>query len=232
MKIEGACAAYGRLQVLWDVSLSLHQGESILVLGANGAGKTTLLKALLGLVPLTAGTVTFEGERIDSMRTDQRVRRGIAYMTELGIFPTMTVEENLMLGGWRLGRAKSRKALGPMYEAFPDLAERRRTAAGSLSGGQRKMVGVAKTLMSAPKLLVMDEPSSGLSPLFVKEVIAQLAKVHSEGMSLLVAEQNVAFLEATERAYVIEGGRVRFDGTVADFEGNDALRDAFFGLDH
>ena len=230
LSASGVCASYGSMQVLWDVGIEVRSGENVVLLGANGAGKTTLLRALLGLVAMPAGTIVFDGVPIQELRTDQRIRLGIGYMSESAVFAELTVEENLLLGGWPVGRRRARARAAELYDTMPELAGRRRTRAGSLSGGQRKMVGIAKALVSEPRLVVMDEPSSGLSPLFVSQVVATVARLASSGAAFLVAEQNVAFLGAAQRVYVLEGGRVRFGGTVGDLEADTAMHEAFFGL--
>jgi branched-chain amino acid transport system ATP-binding protein len=223
-------AGYGRVQVLWGVDLLVQEHETVVLLGANGAGKTTLLKTLLGLLPAWRGTIRFRAQDITRLRTDHRVRRGMVYMSEMAVFPGMTVDENIRIGGQFLDDAALRTRAAELYAVFPALAERRRALASSLSGGQRKMLGIAKALAANPRLLVMDEPSSGLSPLFVKEVIRVLADFRNHGLSLLVAEQNVKFLEIADRVYTLDGGRVGFTGSVAAMHENDALRRAYFGL--
>jgi branched-chain amino acid transport system ATP-binding protein len=221
---------YGRVQVLWGVDLQVQEHETVVLLGANGAGKTTLLKTLLGLLPAWRGTIRFRAEDITRLRTDHRVRRGMVYMSEMAVFLGMTVDENIRIGGQFLDDAALRTRAAELYAVFPALAERRRALASSLSGGQRKMLGIAKALAGSPRLLVMDEPSSGLSPLFVKEVIRVLADFRNHGLSLLVAEQNVKFLEIADRVYTLDGGRIGFTGSVAAMHENDALRRAYFGL--
>ncbi len=230
LSVEGVGSGYGSMQVLWDVTLHVGRAEGVLLLGANGAGKTTLLRAISGSLPLRAGSIRLDGAGIDRLRADQRVRRGAAIMTEQGVFPTLSVEDNLRLGAYTLPRASLRAVMAEMYELFPEVRSRRHDAVGSLSGGQRKLVAVAKALMCRPQVLIMDEPSAGLSPRYVKEVVAQLARVRERGLALLVAEQNVAFLELADRVYVLEGGHVRFEGTVDALEGDAAVREAFFGL--
>ena len=230
LEASGIDAGYGRVQVLWGVDIAVLDRETVVLLGANGAGKTTLLKTLLGLVAAWRGTITFDGQAITGLRTDRRVRRGIVYMSETAVFPGMTIAENIEIGGQFLsGRALKQRA-GELYALFPALAERRRALASSLSGGQRKMLGIAKALAGNPRLLVMDEPSAGLSPLFVKEVIRVLLQFRGHGLSLVIAEQNVKFLELADRVYTLDGGRVGFAGTVAAMHENDALRRAYFGL--
>ena len=223
-------ARYGRMQVLWGVDVDVLPGETILLLGANGAGKTTFLKTLVGLLPVSAGVIRFAGDDIATLRADKRMRRGIAYMSELGVFPDLTIEENIRIGAQALSTGAAREKAEEMYSLFPVLREKRSGLASSLSGGQRKMLGIAKALAANPRLLVMDEPSAGLSPLFVGEVVRTLGQLRGRGLSLLIAEQNIGFLDIATRVYVLEGGRIRFSGTVAAMEGDAALRKAYFGL--
>ena len=229
----GLTSGYGKVQVLWGVDLDVAAQETVVLLGPNGAGKTTLLKVLLGLMPAWQGEVRLGAEDITKLRTDHRVRRGIAYMSELGVFPGLTIEENIRIGGQFATQAVLRTRTDELYGVFPDLAARKRTMAGSLSGGQRKMLGIAKALAAGPRLLVMDEPSAGLSPLFVEQVIAVLRRFREDktsGLSLLIAEQNVAFLDLADRVFTLEGGRIGFRGSVEALHADDALRRAYFGL--
>jgi branched-chain amino acid transport system ATP-binding protein len=230
LDVAGIAAGYRRLQVLWGVDLAVHEHESVVLLGANGAGKTTLLKAIMSLLEVWAGRINFAGENIGRLRTDQRVQRGIVFMSETSGFPGLTVEENVLIGAQFLPANRVRERIDELYAIFPVLAERRRLPAGSLSGGQRKMLGIAKALVGNPRLLVMDEPSAGLSPLYVKEVIAVLAQFRAKELALLIAEQNVKFLGLADRVYTLESGRIGFSGTVAAMQENDALRRAYFGL--
>ena len=230
LEVSDLTSGYGQIQVLWGVDLNVRANESVVLLGANGAGKTTLLKALMGLVETWTGHIVFDGADITTLRTDRRVRRGIVYMSDTLGFRELTVEENLLVGAQLLPKREARQATEQVYAVFPILAERRRALAGSLSGGQRKMLGIAKALAGRPRLLVMDEPSSGLSPLFVKEVVNTLARLRERRLALLVAEQNVRFLDLADRVYTLDNGRVGFAGTVAMMHENDALRRAYFGL--
>jgi len=230
LEIAGVTAGYRRLQVLWGVDLAIHDDESVVLLGANGAGKTTLLKAIMRLVDIWAGHIHFAGEDITRLRTDQRVRRGIVFMSETSGFPGLTIEENVLIGAQFLPRHRARERMEELYSVFPALAERRQASAGSLSGGQRKMLGIAKALIGDPRLLVMDEPSAGLSPLYVNEVIAVLAQFRSKQLALLIAEQNVKFLALADRVYTLDNGQIGFSGTVEAMQANDALRRAYFGL--
>jgi len=230
LRASGLEAGYGRVQVLWGADLEVHARETVVLLGANGAGKTTLLKVLMGLLPAWRGDIKLAGTDITQLRTDRRVRGGVVYMSETGCFPGLTIEENIRIGGQFVTVPALRKRMAELYEIFPAIAERRRALASSLSGGQRKMLGIAKALAGDPKLLIMDEPSAGLAPLFVKEVIRVLDRFRGSGLSFLIAEQNVKFLDLADRVYTLEGGRIRFEGTVAAMHENDALRRAYFGL--
>jgi branched-chain amino acid transport system ATP-binding protein len=227
---RGVDAGYGTMQVLWGVDLDVRPGETVLLLGANGAGKTTFLKSLVGLIEARHGHIDLGGEDITRMRSADRMKRGMTYMSELAVFPDLSVEENIRVGAQALGHADPGSRVEELYGLFPVLRDKRRDPASSLSGGQRKMLGIAKALSAEPKLLVMDEPSAGLSPLFVKEVIRVLSGLQGRGLALLIAEQNIGFLEVATRVFVLEGGRIRFSGTVAEMSGNEELHRAYFGL--
>jgi branched-chain amino acid transport system ATP-binding protein len=227
---RGVDAGYGTMQVLWGVDLDVRAGETVLLLGANGAGKTTFLKSLVGLVEARQGSIKLGGEDVTRMRSSDRMRLGMTYMSELAVFPDLSIEENIRVGAQALGHANPGKRVDELYGLFPVLRDKRRNPASSLSGGQRKMLGIAKALAAEPRLLVMDEPSAGLSPLFVKEVIRILGELRGRGLALLIAEQNIGFLEVATRVFVLEGGRIRFSGTVAEMSGNEELHRAYFGL--
>jgi len=226
----GIDAGYGTMQVLWGVDLDVRAGETVLLLGANGAGKTTFLKSLVGLIDAQHGAIKLDGEDITRMRSSDRMRRGMTYMSELAVFPDLSIEENIRVGAQALGHADPGARVHELYDLFPVLREKRKDPASSLSGGQRKMLGIAKALAAEPKLLVMDEPSAGLSPLLVKDVIRVLTGLRGQGLALLIAEQNISFLEVATRVFVLEGGRIRFSGTVAEMSSNEALHRAYFGL--
>ena len=231
LEASGIEGGYGQVQVLWGAGLGVGARESVILLGANGAGKTTLLRVLLGLMPAWGGRVLLDGVDVTRLRTDRRVRMGVAYMSELAVFPGLTIDENLRIGGQFSATGALRARMEELYGTFPDLAGRRRGLASSLSGGQRKMLGIAKALAGSPRLLVMDEPSAGLSPLFVSEVLGVLRRFRGSGLALLIAEQNVAFLELADRVFTLEGGRIGFEGTVAALHADDALQRAYFGLE-
>ena len=230
LKLKDVTSGYGPMQVLWGIDLEVKAEETVILLGANSAGKTTLLRTIIGLLPCTGGTIEFNGEAIEHMQPDQRIRRGIAFMSELGVFPGMTIEENIRLGGYFLSGAEVKRRSEKLYALFPALADKRKDHAASLSGGQRKMLGIAKVLVSQPKLLLMDEPSSGLAPVFVKQVIEVLKTAITDGMTLLIAEQNIAFLPLADRGYLVDGGRIKLSGTREELEASDAVHEAYFGL--
>ena len=230
LQAESLETGYQRVQVLWRASLAVQDGETLVLLGANGAGKTTLLRALIGLLPAWRGEIRFAGETITHLRTDRRVRRGIAFMSEMGVFPSLTIEENIRIGGHALSGAELKSRVQELYGVFPELEGRRRSLASSLSGGQRKMLAIAKALAGKPRLLIMDEPSAGLSPLLVQQIIRVLEKARGQGLSLLIAEQNIKFLDLADRVCTLAGGVVGFTGSVQELHANDALRRAYFGL--
>jgi branched-chain amino acid transport system ATP-binding protein len=230
MRAAGVDAGYGTMQVLWGVDLDVRAGETVLLLGANGAGKTTFLKSLVGLIEARSGSIKLGNTDITRMRSSDRMRLGVTYMSELAVFPDLSIDENIRVGAQALGHANPTARVEELYGIFPVLRDKRRDPASSLSGGQRKMLGIAKALAAEPKLLVMDEPSAGLSPLFVKEVLRILGDLRGRGLALLIAEQNIGFLEVATRVFVLEGGRIRFSGSVAEMTDNEALRRAYFGL--
>ncbi|MGC8492407.1 MAG: ABC transporter ATP-binding protein [Syntrophobacteraceae bacterium] len=233
LDVEALESGYGLIQVLWGSNLSVAWNQSVVLLGVNGAGKTTLLKTIAGLLEARKGTITFDGNDITRAKPNVRIASGIGYMSELGIFPNLTIEENLQLGGYFRSEKENRKRADQMYDYFPDLREYRKKMGGSLSGGQRKMLGVAKTLMAHPKLVIMDEPSSGLSPKFVKKVVEVLKLLHEqEKVSMLIAEQNVSFIDFAEKIYILDKGRVTFDGGVEELKQNDTIRETYFGIAH
>ena len=230
LRTVGLEAGYGSIQVLWGVDLDVNEGETVVLLGPNGAGKTTLLKCLHGLLPARRGQILFRGQDVAGLPTRARVRLGMSHMSELGVFPALTVADNIHLGGLFVPAAQARARAAELFELFPVLKDKRRQPASGLSGGQRKMLGIAKALAACPRLLVMDEPSAGLSPLMVAAVLRSLASSRAAGLSMLIAEQNVKFLELGDRGFVLEGGRICFGGTPGAMQADDGLRRAYFGL--
>lgn len=209
----------------------LNAGVSVVLLGPNGAGKSTLLGTIMGLRPLWSGDISYRGNSISRWPPDRRIAASISYVSEKGIFPQLSVEDNLRVGGTGLPGREIRAALRQTWERFPLLAERRHSSAGQLSGGQRKLLGFAKALFRRPSVLLMDEPSSGLSPLLVNELVETLAEVcASEGLTLLLAEQNAQALALADHVSVLTGGRMVFDGTIDEYRGQTDIAAQFFGL--
>jgi ABC-type branched-subunit amino acid transport system ATPase component len=216
LRAEGLTAGYGKLPILHGVTLEVREGEMVCVIGPNGAGKSTSFKTIVGFLRPTRGRVTFAGGDITGLRPDQVLRIGLAYVPQGRIvFPQMTVLENLDMGAYieRDGR-RIREARERVYALFPILAERRRQRAGTMSGGEQQMVAIARALMTTPKLVLLDEPSLGLSPKFVSLIFERLAEMRRAGYTLMVVEQNAArALAVADRGYVLELGRNRFEGT-------------------
>lgn len=232
LEVKNLQASYGNLQVLWDVSLDVQAGEFVALIGSNGAGKTTTLRAISGLIHPTSGEVIFQGERITGKPAHLISQAGISFITEdLNLFEAMTVYDNLLLGAYnrRDGR-KVHQTLEQVYELFPILAERRKQLAGTLSGGERRMLALGRGFMSDPCMMLVDEPSLGLSPKMVLSVFAALQKLHQHGVTLLLVEQNVTnTLNIADKAYVLEQGRVVLQGTSADLLENDFLKETYLG---
>jgi branched-chain amino acid transport system ATP-binding protein len=233
LELTGLRAGYGDLQALFDITLEVRAGEIVTLIGANGAGKTTTLRAISGTVRPTAGAVRFDGHDITGLPPHTRPTRGISHVPEgRQLFPFMTVEENLDLGAYnRRSRGNARAALAEQLELFPKLKERRRQLAGTLSGGEQQMVAIARGLMAGPRLLLLDEPSLGLSPKVTEEVFARIRDIGTRGVTVLLVEQNVVDgLGISDRGYVIENGRVTMAGAAADLLRDDKVRAAYLGL--
>ncbi len=230
LAVSSLSGGYGTLQVLSDISFQVEQGQQVVLLGANGAGKTTLLKTLVGLLPTWQGTVAFGGEDVTAAPTSRRVKAGMAFLSEMGVIGTLTVEENLKLGAYYLPGSEARRQLDTIYQQLPLLKEKNRLAAGSLSGGQRKVLGFAKALMGRPRLILMDEPSSGLAPVMVNDLLHLLETYRTAGPAFLIAEQNIKFLQGADHVYVLDNGRMHFDGTPEELDADAHIKAAYFGL--
>ncbi len=233
LEITGLAVAYGDVQVLWDVSLRVEPGEIVTLLGANGAGKTTLLRAISRTVPVRAGTIVLDGERLDRAPSARIVELGVAHVPEgRRLWPEMTVEDNLLLGAYpRRARAEIASTLEYVFAMFPRVRERRRQMAGTLSGGEQQMVAIARGLMSKPSILMLDEPSLGLAPIVVAEMFEAVRRINAEGTTVLLVEQNVKqALEIATRGYVIETGRVVSSGPRDALLASDEVRKAYLGL--
>ncbi len=232
LEVSNLSAGYGPLEVLHGVSLSLAAGEIVAVLGANGVGKTTLNRVLSGVLRAASGTVRFDGVDITRAGHDDIVRAGLIHVPEgRKIFPNMSVRENLLLGAFLRGREQRARTMEQVLDIFPRLRERFSQLAGSMSGGEQQMLAIGRGLMAQPKLLILDEPSLGLSPLLTEEVFGLIARLHAEGLSILLVEQNVVqSLAIAARAYVIEHGRVALEGPAASLADDPRLRAAYLGL--
>ena len=233
LAVENLAVSYGSVPAVNGVSLEIHAGELRVILGANGAGKSTIIKTLLGLLKPRAGTVRFGGD-IDLVRLKphQIHNLGIAWVPEgRQLWNTLTVLDNLTLGGWReRDRAAVHKRIGEMFERFPRLKERRDQVAGSLSGGEQQMVAIARALVSAPKLLLMDEPSLGLAPLLVRDVFLLVREINRMGIAILMVEQNARqALKVASWAYLLEIGRIVESGKAADIANKETVRAVFLG---
>jgi len=232
LEVADLHAGYGPFEVLHGVSLNVAAGEIVAVLGANGVGKTTLNRALSGVIPARSGTIRFDGADITGTGYDAIVRAGLIHVPEgRKIFPNLSVRDNLLLGAWLRGRAERAHNLEQVLDLFPRLRERLRQFAGSMSGGEQQMLAIGRGLMAQPRMLILDEPSLGLSPLLTEEVFALIGRLHAGGMSILLVEQNVVqSLAIAQRAYVVEHGRIALSGPAAELADDPRLRAAYLGL--
>jgi branched-chain amino acid transport system ATP-binding protein len=234
LKVEDLHVAYGGVQAVRGISLEVRPGEITALLGANGAGKSSTLAAIVGTVRPASGRVFFEGQEITGTRPEKLVKRGIAMIPEgARVFARQPVEQNLRLGAYTVpGEAVYRQRLEHVYEVFPRLKERRTQLAGTMSGGERQMLAIGRALMSGPRLLLVDEPSLGLSPLLVEQVFDALAALNKqEGLSVLLVEQNMnAALDVATRAYVMQSGAVALSGDAAELAASDEVRQAYLGM--
>jgi branched-chain amino acid transport system ATP-binding protein len=231
LEAENLVVAYGKVEAVRGVSLAVEPGRLVTVLGANGAGKTTLLNALMGVLP-ARGAIRFEGGDLTRLPVEARVAKGLSLIPERReLFATMTVEDNLKLGAFRFrGKGAEGGDLGEMYRLFPRLAERRRQHAGTLSGGERQMLAMARALMGRPRLLMLDEPSLGLAPLIVAEVMRTVARLRDEGVAILLVEQNArAALRIADHGYVLDGGRVVIEGDSRTLQGDARVVETYLG---
>jgi branched-chain amino acid transport system ATP-binding protein len=232
LNIQGVKGGYGAVEVLHGVDLQLAQGEIVALLGSNGAGKTTLNNVLCGLVPLKVGSVQFDGQDISHSHYREIVRAGLIQVPEgRKIFPNLSVLENLELGSFTRARERRASNLERVFGIFPRLKERITQLVGTMSGGEQQMLAIGRGLMAEPKLLILDEPSLGLSPLLVEEMFALIKQLHADGLTILLVEQNVAqSLELAQRAYVMENGSIQFSGTAQELLQSDSLRRSYLGM--
>jgi branched-chain amino acid transport system ATP-binding protein len=234
LQVENLDVAYDEAQVLWAVSLSVNEREIVALLGSNGAGKTTLLRAISALLRPLRGCIRVDGSRLESLRSEAVVRKGIIHVPEgRQLFSGMTVEENLLLGAYALGRRQSTRDAGleKAFALFPILKERKLQLAGKLSGGEQQMCAIARGLMGQPKLMLIDELSLGLAPLIVEELFRVLQRVNEEGVAILLVEQDVqGVLEIAHRGYVLEQGRIVMEGAGSDLLQQEEIKAAYLGI--
>jgi branched-chain amino acid transport system ATP-binding protein len=233
LEVKNLNAGYGFLQILRDVSLSVDLGEYVALVGPNGAGKSTTLKTIAGLLRPMSGEIRFKGESISGLPGNKVARKGIAYVSEaMNLFVNMTVQENLFMGAYTLSDKKLRKdRLDFVYGLFPRLVERKNQLAGTMSGGERKMLAIGRGLMSNPELLLVDEPSFGLAPQLTESVFESLNALKKRGVTIMLVEQNVTkTLAVTDRGYVIENGRIELEGPSKELACDAHVRKVFLGV--
>ena len=234
LSVSNLQAGYGDVQVLWDISLEVKAGELVCLIGSNGAGKTTLLRCVSGTVPTTAGTILVDGKDMTNAATADLVNAGVAHVPEgRRLFSAMSVRDNLLMGAY-LREDKNAVAadLERVYAMFPILLERQRQDAGTLSGGEQQMCAIGRALMARPRLLLLDEPSMGLAPIFVEKIFEIVREINAQGTPVLLVEQNALMaLDAASRGYVMETGRITLEGPASELKTNEAVQKAYLGLD-
>ena len=230
LEVAGLAAGYLGERVIDGIDVEVRAGEAVAIVGSNGAGKTTLFRAIAGLRPAMDGRVVFDGKDVTGRPAHRRSRAGIAYVpAERHLFPAMTLKTNLVLGAYP--RRPDRETLELVYELFPRLHERQRQQAGTLSGGEQQMLAVARALMARPRLLMLDEPTTGLAPVIAQTAFEAFAELKKQGMTLLIAEQQVPLaLSVADRGYVLENGRIRLQGASGELERNPEVRRAYLGV--
>jgi len=232
LRIENLQAGYGDLEVLHGVDLEVNEGEIVALIGANGAGKTTTLRAISGVIPVSGGSITFEGSSIDSWRSARIVAEGVVQVPEARkLFADMSVTENLRLGAYRRGRSEMDVSFEEVFELFPKLRERESQIAGTLSGGEQQMLAIGRALMTKPRFLMLDEPSLGLAPKLVTDIFDVVRNIGRSGVTVMLVEQNaVHALQLSDRGYVLENGSVALHGSGEELLGDDRVRTAYLGL--
>ena len=233
LSVASAHVAYGKVEAVRSVALDVHNGEIVTIIGANGAGKTTLLNAIMGILPLK-GQVSFAGEELLRLEIEDRVAAGLSLVPEhRELFATMSVEDNLQLGAFRIAKATAARSFERVYALFPRLKERRKQLAGTLSGGEQQMLAMGRALMGAPRLLMLDEPSLGLAPIIVADIFRTISELRASGVSVLLVEQNAqAALQVADRAYVMELGEFILSGPAKDIATNQRVVASYLGFQH
>ena len=232
LKIQDLHVSYGAVRAIKGISLEVNDGELVSLIGANGAGKTTTLHTISGLVPAESGSIMLDGTDLRKTAPNRIIELGLAHVPEgRHVFARMTVEENLMMGAYIVrDKAKIKKQLAMVYDHFPRLSERARQLAGTLSGGEQQMLAMGRALMTEPRMLLLDEPSMGLSPILVKEIFSIVKTLHSDGITVLLVEQNAKMaLSISDRAYVLETGRVTLTGPGKELLADEAVKKAYLG---
>ena len=230
---KNVSAAYGLVQILWDVSFKINEKEIVSIIGPNGAGKTTLVKTIMGLLPAKNGTIQFKGENIENLPPYEIVKKGVSLIPEgREIFPRMTVEENLLLGAYTIGdKQQVKDSKERIYQIFPVLRKKEKAMAQTLSGGEQQMLVIGRSLMSTPQLLILDEPSLGLAPIIVAKVLDTLRQINEEGVTVLLVEQNIRdSLNIADRGYVLEEGKIIIEGEGRELLTNDHIKQVYLGL--
>ena len=232
LDIRAVCAGYGQTEVLRNVDMTIAPGEIVALLGSNGAGKSTLNRAISGVLRPRAGSIRFEGQSIDRAGPSEIVARGLIHVPEgRKIFPNMTISENLDLGSYRRASARRTQNRERVFSIFPRLAERRTQYAGTLSGGEQQMLAIGRGLMAEPRLLILDEPSLGLSPRLVEDLFALISRIHADGLAILLVEQNVVqSLAVASRAYILEQGEIVLSGVASELRESPDLKRAYLGM--
>jgi ABC-type branched-subunit amino acid transport system ATPase component len=233
LALEGVRSGYGKLEIVQAASLEVGDGAIVGIIGPNGAGKSTLLKTAFGYLPPFAGRIALDGREIAGRRPDEIMRLGVGYLAQAGgLFAEMTVYDNLVLGGYTVSRADKRRAIEAVYARFPLFRDRGRQLAGALSGGEQRLLAIARALIVRPRLLLLDEPSAALAPRFIDLIYTTLVALNRDGLAMLIVEQNVeAILAVAHRVFVLDLGRNAFDGTPAELRASDRIRRLYLGED-
>ena len=233
LEIENVSAAYGMIQILWDVSFKIKEKEIVSIIGPNGAGKTSLVKTIMGLLPAKSGAIRFKGENIENLPTYEIVKKGVTMIPEgREIFPRMTVEENMLLGAYMINdKHQVKESKERIYQIFPVLRKKEKALAQNLSGGEQQMLVIGRSMMSNPELLILDEPSLGLAPIIVAKVLDTLRQINEEGVAVLLVEQNIRdSLNIADRGYVLEEGKIIIEGEGRKLLSNDHIKEVYLGI--